>query len=118
MFQKFPMWTHKDGEQSRLVHSEEELQALGDGWSNPEYVAPGFGKERDFAEYPKWVGDKLVNSAEEEAALKVDEKPVKVDESDEKADERKILIQIAEEKGIQIDKRWSAEKLRAALEAA
>lgn len=113
MYQKFPMWSHKEGEQSRLVHSEEELKALGDDWSNPEYVSPGFGPCREMQEYPKWVGDKLVHSAEEEAELA----PPAVDEEPE-TDERAMLIRIAEEKGVKIDKRWSAEKLRAALEAA
>ena len=116
MYQKFPMWTHKEGEQSKIVHSQDELDALGEGWSNPEYVSPGFGPERDMQEYPKWVGDTLVHSAEEESALKPtsnDAPAVDVDN-----DERAALIQIAEEKGVKIDKRWSAEKIRAALEAA
>jgi hypothetical protein len=112
MYQKFPMWSHKEGEQSRLVHSEEELKALGDGWSNPEYVSPGFGPGREMVEYPKWVSGKLVHSAEEEVVL------VPAEPELEQSDERAALIQIADEKGIRIDKRWSAEKIRAALEAA
>jgi hypothetical protein len=117
MYQKFPMWTHKEGEQSRIVHSQDELDALGEGWSDVEYIAPGFGPGREMQEYPKWVGDKLVHSAEEEAALKPAEEAPATDDTRE-SDERTALMQIAEEKGVKIDKRWSNDKIRAALEAA
>jgi len=105
-YEKFPMWTHKQGEQSRIVHTQEELDALGAGWSDANHVPPKVYVDSDsFIEYPKMVKGVIVNSAEEEAALAP-------------ADDRAMLIHIAAEKGIQIDKRWSAEKIRAALEAA
>lgn len=105
-YEKFPMWTHKQGEQSRIVHTQEELDALGAGWSDANHVPPKVYVDSDsFIEYPKMVNGVIVNSAEEEAALAP-------------ADDRAMLIQIAAEKGIQIDKRWSADKIRAALEAA
>lgn len=106
------MWTHKQGEQSRIVHSQDELNALGEGWSDVEYIAPGFGPGCEMPEYPKWVGGVIVNSAEEEAAL------APAEPEPEQSDERAMLIQIADEKGVKIDKRWSAEKIRAVLEAA
>jgi hypothetical protein len=102
------MWTHKQGEQSRIVHSQEELDALGEGWSDANHVPPKVYVDSDaFLEYPKMVNGVVVNSAEEEAALEP-----------EQSDERAMLIQIADEKGVKIDKRWSADKIRAALEAA
>jgi hypothetical protein len=105
-YEKFPMWTHKQGEQSRIVHSQEELDALGEGWSDANHVPPKVYVDSDaFLEYPKLVNGVIVQSAEEEAALAPD-------------DERSALIQIADEKGVKIDKRWSADKIRAALEAA
>jgi hypothetical protein len=106
VFKEFPMWvTHENGEQ-RVVESEEQLAALGGGWIRPERVDPVPADQKpEFQHYPKWVGSVLVNSAEEEAALAP-------------ADDRAVLIQIAAEKGIPIDRRWSADKIRAALEAA
>jgi hypothetical protein len=110
VFKEFPMWvTHENGEQ-RVVESEEQLAALGGGWIRPERVDPVPADQKpEFQHYPKWVGSVLVNSAEEESALA----PVEPE-----SDERKMMIQIAEEKGVKIDKRWSADKIRAALEAA
>lgn len=105
-YQEFPKWTRK-GEEERLVHSREELEALGEGWSDYKHVPPKVHVDSEtFQHYPKWVGGKLVNSAEEEAALEP-----------EQTDERAALIQIAKEKGVKIDQRWSADKIRTALEA-
>jgi hypothetical protein len=112
-YEKFPMWTHKQGEKSRIVHTQEEFDALGEGWSDANHVAPKvYIDPETFVEYPKWVGDKLVHSAEEEAAL------VPAEPEPEQNDERAALIQIADEKGVKIDKRWSNDKIRAALESA
>ncbi|MFM0020907.1 hypothetical protein [Paraburkholderia azotifigens] len=109
-YEKFPMWTHKQGEKSRIVHTQEELDALGEGWSDAIHVPPKVYFDSDsFIEYPKWVGGVIVHSAEEEAALAPAEPELN--------DERAALIQIAEEKGVKIDKRWSNDKIRAALEA-
>jgi hypothetical protein len=58
-------------------------------------------------EYPKFVGEKIVHNAEEEAALL----------SSDDADTREALLKIATERGVKIDKRWSDDKIRAALEA-
>jgi hypothetical protein len=105
---EFPKWTHK-GDQSKIVNSREELEALGEGWSDHQYVAPKVHIDSEaFQHYPKWVGDKIVNSAEEEAALT---------SAEPESDERAMLIKIAAEKSIQIDKRWSTDKIRAVLEA-
>lgn len=116
-YQEFPCWvTHESGKQ-QVVQSEEQFKALGDGWKKPAHAKPKVHIDSEsFQHYPKWVGGKIVNSAEEEAALTPAE-PEKEPEA-EKSDERAILIQIADEKGIHIDKRWSADKIRAALEAA
>ncbi|WP_186034220.1 hypothetical protein [Burkholderia gladioli] len=118
MFQEFPMWvTSEDGE-SRLVETEAAFAALGDGWKKPERAqAVPREKQPDFAEYPKWVAGAIVHSAAAEAALSPsasagDDAP----QSGE--DERTVLLQIAEEKGLKVDKRWSNEKIRNALEAA
>lgn len=109
-YQEFPKWT-RNGKQERLVHSREELEALGEGWSDEKHNPPKVHIDADtFQHYPKWVGDKLVHSTEEEAALA----PVEPEQSDE----RTALIQIADEKGVKIDKRWSSDKIRAALESA
>lgn len=107
-YQEFPKWTHK-GTQSKVVHSREELDALGEGWSDHQHVPPKVHVDAEtFVHYPKWVGNVLVNSAEEEAELAP---------AEPETDERAALIQIAAEKGIAIDKRWSTDKIRAALEA-
>lgn len=106
---EFPKWTHK-GDQSKIAHSREELEALGEGWSDHQHVPPKVHVNSGaFIEYPKWVGNVIVHSAEEEAALAPAEPELN--------DERAALIQIAEEKGVKIDKRWSNDKIRAALEA-
>lgn len=114
-YQEFPKWT-RNGKQERIVHSRAELEALGEGWTDEKHNPPKVHIDAEtFQHYPKWVGDKLVNSAEEEAALA----PAgEVEEEPEQSDERAMLIQIASEKGVKIDKRWSADKIRAALEAA
>ena len=105
-YQEFPKWT-RNGKQEKLVHSREELEALGEGWSDEKHNPPKVYIDSEaFQHYPKWVGDKLVNSAEEEAALE----PVI-----EQSDEREALIKIADERGVKIDKRWSNDKIRAAL---
>jgi hypothetical protein len=114
-YQEFPCWvSHTDGQQ-KIVHSEDEFAALDDGWKKPpEYVSPGFGPGRVVQEYPKWVGDTLVHNAQEEANL------VRIEDAGMPADsiEREALIQIAAEKGVKIDKRWSDDKIRAAVVAA
>jgi hypothetical protein len=109
-YEKFPMWTHKQGEKSRVVHTQEEFDALGEGWSDAQHNPPKVHVDADtFQHYPKWVGDKLVHSAEEEAALA----PAEPEQNDERA----ALLQIADERGVKVDKRWSNDKIRAALEA-
>jgi hypothetical protein len=106
-YEKFPAWaTGPDGAQ-RIVNSQDELDALP-GFTVPDYVPPVPREQKpEFAAYPKWIGEQLVQSAEEEAALL----------GSDSEDERAALIQIAAEKGVKIDKRWSDEKIRAALEA-
>lgn len=109
---EFPKWT-RNGKQERLVHSREELEALGEGWSDEKHNPPKVYVDSEaFQHYPKWVGSVLVNSAAEEAAL------APAEFEPEQSDERAMLIQIADEKGVKIDRRWSAEKIRTALEAA
>ncbi|MDR7006090.1 hypothetical protein [Paraburkholderia strydomiana] len=109
-YQEFPKWTRK-GKEERLVHSREELEALGEGWSDEKHNPPKVYVDSDaFLEYPKMVNGVIVQSADEEAALA----PVEPEQSDE----RSALIQIADEKGVKIDRRWSNDKIRAALEAA
>ncbi len=118
MFQEFPMWVTNDACESRLVETDEAFIALGKGWKKPERAKPvPREKQAGFLDYPKWVGGQIVHSAEEEAALSPsasagDDAP----QSGE--DERTVLLQIAEEKGLKVDKRWSSEKIRNALEAA
>jgi hypothetical protein len=108
-YQEFPKWT-RNGKDERLVHSREELEALGEGWSDHQHVPPKVHVDAGtFQHYPKWVGSVLVHSAEEEAALAPEP---------EQSDEREALIKIADERGVKIDKRWSNDKIRAALETA
>lgn len=105
---EFPKWvTGPNGEQ-KIVGSAEEEAALGDGWVIPDHV-PRVPREQtpEFIEFPKWIGDVLVQNADEEASLL----------GSDDAGTRAALIQIAAEKGVKIDKRWSDEKIRAALEA-
>ncbi|MCA8251771.1 hypothetical protein LGM89_00710 [Burkholderia sp. AU31624] len=110
VFQEFPMWVIGPNGAQQIVESQAAFESLGDGWKKPARVELVPREQApDFIEYPKWVGDVLVQSAEEEAAL------APAVEAD---DERSVLIQIADEKGIKIDKRWSSDKIRAALEAA
>ncbi|WLE58387.1 hypothetical protein GIY62_14755 [Burkholderia plantarii] len=120
MFQEFPMWVTSDAGESRLVETDDAFIALGKGWKKPERAKPvPREKQPDYAEYPKWVGGKIVHSAAEEAALAPAE-PVGADSPPplDEADERAALLQIAEEKGVRVDKRWSNEKIRNALEMA
>ncbi|WP_186195662.1 hypothetical protein [Burkholderia gladioli] len=110
MFQEFPMWVTNDAGESRLVETDDAFIALGKGWKKPERAKPvPREKQAGFLDYPKWVGGQIVHSAEEEAAL---------EPTLEQTDERAALLQIAGEKGLKVDKRWSNEKIRNALEAA
>lgn len=108
-FKEYPAWV-SNGEESKLVQNREEHAALGEGWKLPEH-APFVPREQspDFQEYPKWVNGVIVADAEAEAALIAQIEP---------QDERAALLQFAEEKGVQIDKRWSDAKIRAAIESA
>lgn len=109
MFQEFPMWVTGPKGDQQIVESQAAFEALGDGWKKPVRVELVPREQApDFLEYPKWVGGVLVHTADEEAAL------APAAEAD---GERAALIQIADEKGIKIDKRWSNDKIRAALEA-
>lgn len=108
-FKEYPAWVGKEGEESRLVQTAEEHAALGDGWKLPDH-APFTPVEQgpDFQEYPKWVNGVIVADADAEAALLAAQPD----------SERAILLQIAGEKGVKVDGRWSDAKLRAAIEAA
>ncbi|WP_186104515.1 hypothetical protein [Burkholderia gladioli] len=118
MFQEFPMWVTHDAGESRLVETEAAFAALGDGWKKPEQPqAVPREKQPDFAEYPKWVAGAIVHSAAEEAALSPSASGSE-DAPQSGEDERTVLLQIAEEKGLKVDKRWSNDKIRTALEAA
>ena len=66
-------------------------------------------KPYEYQEYPKWVGDKIVQTAEEEEELL---------RGADTADERAALLQAAADRGVKVDKRWSDDKIRAAIEAA
>ncbi len=122
MFQEFPMWVTHDAGESRLVETEAAFAALGDGWKKPEQPqAVPREKQPDFAEYPKWVAGAIVHSAAEEAALSPSAGAGAGGGGDapkSSEDERTVLLQIAEEKGLKVDKRWSNDKIRTALEAA
>lgn len=95
--------------------------------------------EVEHSEYPKWVHmtgypDQLAVDAEQEAELLrrppkekpveklADVKPEPVSAPEPKQtltgpnDEREILLQIAEEKNIRVDKRWGIGRLRATIE--
>lgn len=112
IYEEFPKWTRK-GKDERIVHSREQLEALGEGWSDEKHNPPKVYVDSEaFLEYPKMVNGLIVHSAEEEAAL------APAYPEPEQSDERAMLIQIAAEKGIKIDGRWSNDKIRAALEAA
>ncbi|AOJ31419.1 hypothetical protein WJ16_07795 [Burkholderia metallica] len=116
MFQEFPMWVTGPNGAQQIVESQAAFESLGDGWKKPARVELVPREQApDFVEYPKWVGDVLVHSAEEEAAL-----PTTAGSNADVAadDERAALIQIAKEKAVRIDRRWSSDKIRAALEAA
>lgn len=105
-FIEFPKWVTHDSGERKIVYSAEEEAALGDGWTVPDFVAPvKHADSPSFAEYPKWVGSVIVQSAEEESALL----------GTDTLDERAALIAQAEAEGVKIDKRWSDDKIRAAL---
>lgn len=77
-------------------------------------------KPYEYQEYPKWVGDKIVQNAAEEEALLAVQDPAG-DEAlrgTDTVDERATLMQAAADKGIKVDRRWSDEKIRAAIKAA
>lgn len=80
-----------------------------------------------FQEFPKWIGDKLVNSAAEERALLAatqapavgDGKMVETKETG--PNERELILELRAEaiaKGIKVDGRWKAERLQAEISAA
>lgn len=99
-YQRYPMWMKKAGEADMLASSPTDEQALTEmgfaapGIPDPEAAqtsassphVPGRtvvefpkmvdgrvvdpGRSDGFQEYPKWVGDVLVNSRQEEEALK------------------------------------------------
>lgn len=108
-FQEFPLWaTGPDGEK-KLVDTPEQFKLLGAGWEKPVRGFPEpFERSSDFQMYPRWVNGVIVADAEAEAALLASQPD----------SERAILLQIAAEKGIKVDGRWSDTKLRAAIEAA
>lgn len=107
-FKEYPAWV-SNGDESRLVQDADEHAALGEGWKLPEH-APFTPVEHGpgFVEYPKWVNGVIVADADAEAALLASQPD----------SERSILMQIAAEKGVKVDGRWSDAKLRAAIEAA
>lgn len=74
----------------------------------------------EYQEYPKWVNDRIVQNATEEEALLAAQNPQTDQElrGADTIDQRAALMQAAVDKGIKIDKRWSDDKLRAAIEAA
>lgn len=77
-------------------------------------------KPYEYQEYPKWVGDKIVQDAEEEADVLAAIAAAEEDAlrgADTPA-EREALLAAAADKGIKVDKRWSDDKLRTAIEAA
>lgn len=77
-------------------------------------------KPYEYQEYPKWVGDKIVQDADEEAAVlaaQADADEAALRGTDTPA-EREALLAAAAEKGIKVDKRWSDDKIRAAIEVA
>lgn len=71
-----------------------------------------------FQSHPKWIDlpdgtQKLVqDEAEEEAVL------AGARTRAEEQDERDALLQAAEVRGLKVDRRWSTERVRAALDAA
>lgn len=70
-----------------------------------------------YVEFPKWIDlpdgtQKLVqDEAEEEAVL------AGARTRAEEQDERDALLQAAEVRGLKVDRRWSTERVRAALDA-
>lgn len=114
-YQEFPKWT-RNGKEERIVHSRKELDALGAGWSDDKHTPPKLYIDTEsFQHYPKWVDGIIVNNADEERS--VQSKFVVAQNTNDIENERETLIQIAEESGVKIDKRWSVDKIRAALEA-
>jgi hypothetical protein len=108
-YQEFPSFVSGPNGERKIVQSADELAALGDGWKMPERVPFTPRQEApDFEHYPKWVNGVIVADADAEAALL----------AQTASPERAVLLQIAEEKGVQIDKRWSDARIRAAIEAA
>jgi hypothetical protein len=109
-FQMYPAWASKEGEEAKLVQNEAEYHALGEGWKLPE-AAPFTPREQgpDFQEYPKWINGVIVADADAEAALMAQIEP---------QDERAALLQIAAEKGVAVDRRWSDARIREAIEKA
>jgi hypothetical protein len=66
-------------------------------------------KPYEYQEYPKWVGDKIVQTAEEEEELL---------RGADTPDERAALLEAAAAKGVKVAKNWTDDKIRAAIEAA
>lgn len=89
--------------------------------NHPTYANIQF-PDYEYREYPKWVSRKLddgaksdpvlVHSEEEERVLQGGGEVVRTDEL------KATLIEQAKTMGVMIDKRWSPERLRAAMKAA
>ncbi len=92
-------------------------------------------KPYEYQEYPKWIGDKLVQNADEEEALLAAQKPAQEQaEQTESQDEptgdepallgadtaadREALIATAKAKGIAVRSNWTDATIRAKIEAA
>ncbi|TAL03702.1 MAG: hypothetical protein EPO08_03425, partial [Rhodospirillaceae bacterium] len=106
---EYPKWLHfKDGSESRLVSDPAEekrvLAARGETVQQPApkpYVPLVATKPVD-PEYEEFLAWKAARAAE---AAKIDPE----------ADERAALISLAEETGVEIDKRWGLKRLREAV---
>lgn len=70
-----------------------------------------------YVEFPKWIDladgtQKIVHDEDEENAVLQGARTAA-----EAEDERAALLQAAEVRGLKVDKRWSTERVRAALDA-
>ena len=107
-YTEWPAWVSNAAGEQRLVQSEAEFSALGEGWQKPaQPTALSPQEQPGFAEYPKWVNGEIAADAEAEAEIW----------ARDNSNTRESLIQLAADKGIKIDKRWSDDKIQAAIDA-
>lgn len=119
---EYPKWIHFNDNTSKLANSAAEEASIKAAWhargsSKNEPVKKAEPVESsvdpDYAEFLEWKAwkrsqlERTKHAAEPESAVPADDPDA----------ERKALLQLAEEAGIEVDRRWGVRRLTEAIEA-